>query len=62
MYILNSQDKDKLVDLFGPNPEIIKENAFLPDTYQNLKKKAVPIPFMTGFNNKDGRVAFSRMH
>lgn len=47
-----------LHELFMPAPENNKENAFLPDTFQNLKKMAVPIPLMTGCDTKEGRLIF----
>ncbi|KAK7590733.1 hypothetical protein V9T40_002346 [Parthenolecanium corni] len=57
-----SKDTINLNDTFGPSPEIIKENAFLPDTYQNLRKNAAPIPLIVGFNNKEGRIMCRRLN
>lgn len=43
---------------FIPSVEIIKEDAFLPDLPENLLSQAEPIPFLTGFNNKEGLLIF----
>lgn len=37
----------------------MKDDAFLPDTIENLRKTATPVPLLIGLNSKEGRMAFS---
>lgn len=44
---------------YGPAVDIIKDNAFLPDTVDNLMKTATKVPLMMGMCNKEGRMLFA---
>lgn len=45
-------------NMFRPTTDDTNDDGFLPDTLENLRKAATPVPLIIGFNNKEGRMAF----